>query len=187
MARAFGHRRAPGSYIHAQYGGGVLALRNLDDQSKYQSAPIPPSGLTNDQESPNGRFTFAARCAGPGIDDVRFVAATNPEANWCRNTGLKVSCRKNSPTPKTISLFVPALPGTIHICRNRTGRCWIHCPAHCGRRAVWRLVRAAVEGLVYANFAPDNVTLREPDGVRPVRLRLTTATLIRGQHCSCRN
>ena len=78
-----------------------------------------------------------------------------------------MSCRKNSPTPKTVSSFVPRPGDNPTSAAIIAGRCWIHCAR--ALRAAWRYGDwyAAVEGLVYANFAPDNVTLRGPDGVRP--------------------
>lgn len=61
------------------YGGGVIAFRNLDDVSKYQSsefAAIAVDELTKNQEIV---FTFLrTRLRWPGIEKTKFIAATNP-------------------------------------------------------------------------------------------------------------
>lgn len=61
------------------YGGGVIAFRNLDDVSKYQSsefASIAVDELTKNKEI---NFPFLrTRLRWPGIDKTKFIAATNP-------------------------------------------------------------------------------------------------------------
>lgn len=70
-----------GFHVHAAYGGGVLALRNLDDPSKYQSAEFAAMGV--DELTKNKVETFdvlrgSLRWAGVPDPECKFVAATNP-------------------------------------------------------------------------------------------------------------
>jgi hypothetical protein len=60
-------------------GGGVLCFRNLDKPAKYQSAEFAAIGV--DELTKNTSLTFnilRGSLRWPGIEDTRFVAATNP-------------------------------------------------------------------------------------------------------------
>ena len=62
-----------------EFGGGVLALRNLDDPSKYLSAEF--AAIAVDELTKNGMETFdflRSRCRWPGVLRPKFCAATNP-------------------------------------------------------------------------------------------------------------
>lgn len=62
-----------------QWGGGLIALRNLDDPAKYASAEF--AALAVDELTKNSRQTFddlRFRKRWPGIDHSPFLAATNP-------------------------------------------------------------------------------------------------------------
>lgn len=62
-----------------QYGEFLILLRNLDDPSKYQStefAAIAVEELTRNQE--NTIVELRSRLRYPGIEDVKFLGATNP-------------------------------------------------------------------------------------------------------------
>ena len=65
--------------LDADYGGGIIAMRNLDDPSKYASAEfaaIAVDELTKDAEE---TFDFIrTRLRWPGIPDPKFIAGTNP-------------------------------------------------------------------------------------------------------------
>jgi hypothetical protein len=65
--------------LYPEFGSGVIAFRNLDDVSKYQSsefAVIAVDELTKDSEED---FTILrTRLRWPGISDTRFIGATNP-------------------------------------------------------------------------------------------------------------
>lgn len=68
-----------GFHLHTQYGSGVLCLRNLDDPRKYQSAEFAAIGV--DELTKNSLDTFnilRGSLRWPGVDDTRFVGATNP-------------------------------------------------------------------------------------------------------------
>jgi hypothetical protein len=61
------------------YGGGVIAFRNLDDPSKYQSSEFADIGV--DELTKNKKETFdflRTRLRFPPIKEVRFRSASNP-------------------------------------------------------------------------------------------------------------
>ncbi len=64
-----------------QLGGGVIAFRNLDDPSKYNSAEfaaIAVEELTKNKESVFHELRKRMRWPGIPDDDTRFLGATNP-------------------------------------------------------------------------------------------------------------
>jgi len=68
-----------GYHLVDEYGGGVMALRNLDDASKYQSAEFAAIGV--DELTKNTLETFnylRGSLRWPGVVRPRFVAGTNP-------------------------------------------------------------------------------------------------------------
>lgn len=68
-----------GFHIKPEYGGHILALRNLDDPSKYLSsefAIIAVEELTENPEDIFDRLRFRLRWTG--ISQTKFIAATNP-------------------------------------------------------------------------------------------------------------
>lgn len=65
--------------LYPEFGNGVLAFRNLDDVSKYQSSEF--AVIAVDELTKNDEETFGflrTRLRWPGIEDTRFIAATNP-------------------------------------------------------------------------------------------------------------
>lgn len=65
--------------LHEKYGAGKVALRNLDDPSKYASAEF--AAIFVDELTKNDRQTFddlRFRKRWPGIDHSPFIAASNP-------------------------------------------------------------------------------------------------------------
>ena len=66
-------------HLHDSYGGGIIALRNLDDPAKYQSAEF--GGIAVDELTKNKLDTFnilRGSLRWPGIENPNFIAATNP-------------------------------------------------------------------------------------------------------------
>lgn len=62
-----------------EYGSGIIKFRNLDDPSKYQSAEF--AAIAVDELTKNDQETFddlRNRLRWTGIEDVRFIAGTNP-------------------------------------------------------------------------------------------------------------
>ncbi len=65
--------------LRDEWGGGRIALRNLDDPAKYQSAEF--AAIAVDELTKNRRETFdflRTRLRWPGVNGPRFAAATNP-------------------------------------------------------------------------------------------------------------
>ncbi len=68
-----------GFRLHDSYGGGMIALRNLDDPSKYASTEFAAEFV--DELTKNPRQTFddlRFRLRWPGVEHTPFVGATNP-------------------------------------------------------------------------------------------------------------
>lgn len=66
-------------HLNSEYGGGVIALRNLDDPSKYASSEFAAIGV--DELTKNKRQTFddlRFRKRWPGIEHSPFLASSNP-------------------------------------------------------------------------------------------------------------
>jgi hypothetical protein len=76
--------------LNKKFGGGVIALRNLDDPSKYQSAEFVFIFIDELTKNELEVFTFLrSRLRCPGIPDheLKFVGATNPGGighGWCK-------------------------------------------------------------------------------------------------------
>lgn len=66
-------------HLKPRYGGHVLALRNLDDPSKYLSSEFAVIALEELTENDVEVFQkIRGRLRWTGIEDVRLIAATNP-------------------------------------------------------------------------------------------------------------
>jgi phage terminase large subunit len=66
-------------FLKEHYGGGRILLRNLDDPSKYMSSEF--AGIFVDELTRNSEQTFQDlrnRLRYPGIDQVKFMGASNP-------------------------------------------------------------------------------------------------------------
>lgn len=65
--------------LNPEYGSGILAFRNLDDVSRYQSAEFAAIGVDELTKNQKIKFDFLrTRLRWPGISDTKFIAATNP-------------------------------------------------------------------------------------------------------------
>jgi len=65
--------------LHEQFGGGTIALRNLDKPEKYLSAEF--AGIAVDELTKNtkGVFDFLRlRLRWPGVEHPKFIAGSNP-------------------------------------------------------------------------------------------------------------
>lgn len=68
-----------GFFLHEQFGGGAILLRNLDEPSKYQSAEF--AGVAVEELTKNDIDVFdvlRGSLRWPGIEDTYFWGATNP-------------------------------------------------------------------------------------------------------------
>lgn len=156
-----------------KWGGGVIAFRNLDDPSKYQSsefALIAIDELTKNREQAFHLLRGSLRWKG--FEDTRFVAATNPAANWVRDYWIEKRLPEELADLGDQFAFVPALPDdnphlppaywkTLETLPTALRRAW--------RYGDWY---AAVEGLVYEDFNADSIVETEPDPERPIELAI---------------
>lgn len=102
-------------HLHPDYGSGIIALRNLDDPSKYASAEF--AAIFVDELTKNPRQTFddlRFRKRWPGIDHSPFVAASNPGSighAWVKKLWIDrdFSGDDGRLDPNSF-LFIPALP-----------------------------------------------------------------------------
>lgn len=158
--------------FHLRNGSSIL-LRNLDDPSKYQSAEFAAIGV--DELTRNSERTFnllRGSLRWPGISDTRFVAATNPEANWVRDYWIERRFPDELQPMADEFAFVAALPGDNPYLPESY---WQELNTLSGAlRQAWMLGDwyAGVEGLVLDNFTADNVTDAEPDKERPFELAI---------------
>ncbi len=156
-----------------QYGGGVIAFRNLDDASKYQSAEF--GLIAVDEITKNGERAFhilRASLRWPGFEGVRFVSASNPEANWVRSYFVEKRLPEEMRGSEDDFAFVPALPDdNPHLPPSY----WQMLDTLPGAlRAAWRHGDwyAATEGLVYETFGAENIVDVEPDPERSIELAI---------------
>lgn len=155
------------------YGGGVLALRNLDDPSKYQSSEFAAIGVDELTKNPERTFhVLRASLRWPGFTGVRFVAASNPEANWVRDYWLEKRLPPELAGKESQFAFVPALPDdNPHLPASY----WEMLDTLPGAmRKAWRHGDwyAGVEGLVYDTFNAENVVDWEPHEGTPIELAI---------------
>uniref|UniRef100_A0A6H1ZGL5 Putative terminase n=1 Tax=viral metagenome TaxID=1070528 RepID=A0A6H1ZGL5_9ZZZZ len=65
--------------LKPQFGGGVLALRNLDDPSKYNSSEFAAIGVDELTMNPESVFqALRGIMRWPGLNETKFIAGTNP-------------------------------------------------------------------------------------------------------------
>lgn len=94
-----------------EYGGGVIAFRNLNDPEKYLSVEFAIMGV--DEINRNNITVFRElrkRLRWAGIKDVRFLAACNPIGEaWVKNLWVK-RLFPSEENEQYEFVFVPALP-----------------------------------------------------------------------------
>jgi len=159
-----------GFHLH---GGGSILLRNLDDPSKYQSAEF--AAIAIDELGKNKERTFhilRGSLRWPGIEDVKFIGASNPTANWVRDYWIEQRLPDEMAGLENEFVFVQGLPDdNPHLPSSY----WDMLDTLPGAlRQAWRYGDwyAAVEGLVYDTFNDQNITEREPDPARPFELAI---------------
>lgn len=160
--------------LRPEYGGGVIAFRNLDDASKYQSAEF--AGMGVDELTKNTEQTFhllRGSLRWPGVEDSYFIGATNsngPGQQWVRRYWIEGAFPDELQPRASDFAYVPALPAdNPHL----SARYWEELNTLTGAlRRAWLLADwyAMFEGLVYEEFDQDNVTDEEPDPSQPIEL-----------------
>ena len=156
-----------------RFGGGVIALRNLDDPSKYQSSEYACIAVDELTKNPERTFhLLRGSLRWPGYEGTRFVGATNPEANWVRDYWIEHRLPVEIARQVDEFAFVPAMPDDNPHLPSSYWELLDTLPG--ALRQAWRYGDwyASVEGLVYDNFTADNITDREPDIEAPYELAI---------------
>lgn len=105
-----------GFYLKAQYGSGVILLRNLDEGNveKYQSSEFALAAVDELTKSQVRIFdTLRGSLRWPGIKAPKFIAATNPGgigAHWVKNYFIDRIYPEELQDIAYMFAFVPALP-----------------------------------------------------------------------------
>jgi len=160
-------------FIRPQYGGGKIALRNLDDPSKFQSAEFAGMAideLTKNKEKTKSGNLFFDELRGslrwPGIDDTFFVAASNPNGpgqRWTRAYFIEKQLPDGLKGHEHEFAFVPGEPGDnphlaqgywdmLNTLDDKLHQAWVE--------GNWYV---SFEGVVYESFGAENLTDAEPD------------------------
>ena len=90
--------------LKPEYGGGVIALRNLDDPSKYASSEF--AAIAVDELTKNTEDTFSqlrSILRWPGIDHTRILGATNPGGighDWVKQRWINRNFPEHEPEPE---------------------------------------------------------------------------------------
>lgn len=159
--------------LDARFGAGAIAFRNLDDPSKYQSAEFALIAVDEVTKNPERSFhLLRGSLRWKNFTGTRFIAATNPAANWVRDYWIEKRFPQEVQRLAEQFAFVPALPDdNPHLGQEYWDELETLTPA---LRKAWRYGDwyAAVEGLVYDSFGADNITSQEPDPGRPIELAI---------------
>ncbi len=99
--------------LKPEYGSGVLALRNLDDPSKYASSEFAASAI--DEITKNNRDVFdqlRSITRWPGIENTKIIGGTNPGGKgnfWVKKLFIDRIFTDEDPRPEDV-YFVKSLP-----------------------------------------------------------------------------
>lgn len=99
--------------LRKEFGGGVIALRNLDDPSKYASSEFACAAI--DELTKNKRAVFdqlRSIVRWPGIEDTKLIAGTNPGEighEWVKKLFVDRTFSEEDPSPQE-TFFVQSLP-----------------------------------------------------------------------------
>ena len=161
-------------FLKPRYGSGKIALRNLDDPSKYQSAEF--AGIAIDELTKNRERVFdelRGSLRWPGINDTFWIAASNPNGigqKWVREYFLEKALPANLKGKENQFAFVPGSP---HDNPHLDVSYWEMLDTLPDKlRQAWRDGNWYVtfEGVVYAEFGAENITDEEPDPNLPIEL-----------------
>jgi len=94
-----------------EYGGGIIAFRNLDEPAKYLSVEFAVIAIDEVNRNPKNTFDFLrSRHRWPGIKDTKFIAGCNPLGEaWVKNMWVKRIFPPDEQEQYEF-VFVPALP-----------------------------------------------------------------------------
>lgn len=160
-------------HFHEQYGGNIIALRNLDESSKYRSAEfaiIAVDELTMNKESVFHKLRGSLRW--PGVE-AKFIAASNPDGPgqvWVRQYFIEKVYPKEMELLADQFAYVKALPADNPYLPDSYWDELNSLPEPL--RSAWRdgnwytMMRRAV----FSEFNQDNIASKEPDPNRPIEL-----------------
>lgn len=99
--------------LEDKWGGGVIALRNLDDVSKYASSEFAMVAIDELTKNPRIVFDqFRGIIRWPGLEDTKFIAATNPGDighDWVKKIFVDRNLGPEDPAPNEVA-FIKSLP-----------------------------------------------------------------------------
>ena len=161
-------------FLSPEYGSGKIALRNLDDPSKYQSAEF--AGIAIDELTKNRERVFdelRGSLRWPGITDPFFIAASNPNGvgqKWVREYFIEHALPDNLKGKEDQFAFVPGSPRDnphldatywemLDTLPDKLRQAW--------RDGNWYVT---FEGVVYPEFGAENITDAEPDSNLPIEI-----------------
>lgn len=153
-----------GFHLSQTYGGGFLALRNLDDPSKYQSAEFAAMGI--DELTKNEEKVFdilRGSLRWKGVRKPRFCAATNPGGighSWVRRLWIDRDFPERYEKLKDEFYFLAALPDDNQYLDESYWDMLDSLPDHLHR--AWRLGEWDVfEGQFFSEFRRDKHLLED--------------------------
>ncbi len=168
-----------GFHLNAEYGGGRILLRNLQDTTRYQSAEF--AGILIDELTKNPLKAFdelRGSLRWPGISNTFFAAATNPNGRyfkWVRQAWIERDFTDKIDHLEAIKdqfVYVKALPGDNP---NLDADYWQMLDSLPQRlRQAWRdgSWYVAVEGLVLDTFTEQNITKLDYNPERPYEIAI---------------
>jgi hypothetical protein len=160
--------------LHPRYGRGVIALRNLDNPSKYAGAEFAIVAVDELTRNPLRTFDLLRGSKRwPGLSWTKFVAATNPNgryAPWVRQYWIEHEFPPELASLVDQFVFVPGRPQDnpyliedywheLETLPPALKRAWVD--------GDWY---ASIEGLVYPEFGAENLTQDEPNPELPIEL-----------------
>lgn len=162
-------------HMHEAYGGGIIALRNLDDPTKYKSSEF--IGASVDELTQNKSMdtfnTLRASLRWPGFADTKFIAGTNPDGpgqKWVRQLWIE---RNFPPEMMPIADKFAYVTAGPYDNPNLSPEYWEELATlTASLRKAWLEGDWYVtfEGLVYEDFNQDNITTDEPDPDKGIEL-----------------
>ena len=99
--------------LNPEFGGGVIALRNLDDPAKYASSEFAIAAVDELTKNPREVFDqLRSIIRWPGIENTKFLAGSNPGEighAWVKKLFIDRIFTEEDPSPSQVS-YVKSLP-----------------------------------------------------------------------------
>lgn len=149
-----------GFHLYEKWGGGILALRNLDDPKKYKSSEFALAAVDELTQNRSIKVfdTLRGSLRWPGIKVAKLVAASNPDGpgrDWVRRLWIEKQMPPELMGHEGEFCYLPALPddnphlsqdywNTLNTLPDLLRRAW--------RYGDWYV---SVEGAVFNTFSHD--------------------------------